>query len=186
MSYLSQPTSRTKHISLKHAYLCPLITASILLMDSACVTGSESVGENQAAALGSPSQNIDPPDLTFQVPIKAGSYEYALYKATIPGFAVSEAKLKPRSNKTRLMIGVKFTSRAVQSARLKITLLKSFGEPETIGHIAHVEALGPERVVTKGRNLDLVRKWDDWRALWFDLSLDARMAEAIRVDVHLQ
>jgi len=126
------------------------------------------------------------PDLTLQLPIKAGDYEFTQFVGTVPGLAVGGARLDPDSDRTRLMVGVQFTSKSVRSARLEIGLLQDFGDVQPIHRLTHVEVLGPERVTTKGRNLDTVRKWDDKRALWFDFPIEARKARAIRIQVHLR
>jgi hypothetical protein len=128
-------------------------------------------------------------DLTLQLPLTAGTNEFSEFtefNATIPGFALVGAKLQPHSTETRLMIGVRFTSRSVRSARLEIALLQSYGGSNTVHHLTHVEALGPEQVRTKGPNLDAVCNWDTRRALWFNLPIDARKAKALRVEVQLQ
>jgi hypothetical protein len=131
-------------------------------------------------------QEEHPVDLTLQLPIKAGTDEFTQFNVMVPGFAVVGVKLHSHSTKTRLMIGVRFTSRSVRSARLEIALLQSYGNSQTIHHLTHVEALGPEQVRRKGNNLDWVRNWDTARALWFDLPINARMAKALRVEVQLQ
>lgn len=149
-------------------------------------------GEVEAAAgsrltgTGDGGNTVQPPDLTFSVPIKAGSDDYGQFKATVPGFSVSGAKFKPRASKTRLMIAVQFNSNSVRSARLEITLLKSYSNAEVIDRITHVEGLGPVQVFEGELGRVLVRKWDDWRALWFDLPPGAGTAEAIQVDVFLE
>ena len=141
--------------------------------------------ESPGASPVTADQRKRPPDLTFQLPLEVGDSETAQFRAIVPGFALGGVKLHPNSDKTRFMIGVRFTSKSVRSARLKVTLLESYKDSQSMDHFTHVEAVGPEEVTTKGKNLDLVRRWDDERALWFDLPLDARKAKAFRIEVHL-
>jgi len=127
-----------------------------------------------------------PPDLTLQLPIVAGDYEFTRFSAAVPGFSLLGAKLDPDSSKTRLMVGVRFTSKSVHSARLKVTLLEDYRDSQKRMHtLTHIEAVGPDEVRKQGHNLDKVRKWDGSRALWFDLPKEARKATAFRVDVYL-
>lgn len=127
-----------------------------------------------------------PPDLTFHSPIEAGHSEFRAFCAAIPGFALVGARLDPDSGQTRLMVGIRFSSRSIGSARLRIALLDSYRDSNTIHQVTHIEALGPDRVTTKGRNLDLVRDWDDDRALWFNFPIEARRAKAFRVEAWLE
>ncbi len=144
--------------------------------------------QSPSVSPGSADPGQAPADLALQLPIKGGPDEITQFKATVPEFTVVSAKLHyhPDTARTRLMIGVCFTSRSVCSARLEVGLLRGDKDPRTIHHFAHVEALGPEQVRRKGHNLDLVRNWDTARALWFDVPMEARKADALRVEVHLQ
>ncbi len=130
-----------------------------------------------------------PADLTLQLPIKAGTEESVQFEATVPGFTVVSAKLHFHSGtaRTRLMLGVRFASRSVGAVRLEVALLDGRSQgAKTIHHFAHVEELGPEQARRKGHNLDLVRNWDAARALWFDVPIESRSAQTLRVEVYLQ
>ncbi|MBN2295102.1 MAG: hypothetical protein JXM70_21920 [Pirellulales bacterium] len=136
-------------------------------------------------AMASDSKRIAP-DLCVELPIKAADYESVCYRAAVPGFSLGGAKLDPDTSKTRAMIGIQFSSRRIERARISLELLQSWKEPRVLHRIVHAEQLGPERVVFKGHNLDKVRDWDAGRALWFDFPIEARKAQAIRVKVYLQ
>lgn len=126
-------------------------------------------------------------DLTIHLPIAVGDYEFTRFYAAIPGFALVGARLDPDSSRTRLMVGIRFTSRSVRKARLQIALLDSYKDSaQRIHQVSHIEALGPEQVTTKGRNLDLWRNWQAERALWFNFPIEARQAKAFRVEVLLE
>jgi hypothetical protein len=104
----------------------------------------------------------------------------------VPDFELAGARLKaPNGDTTRLVVGLRFTSRSVQSAHLDITLLNNWKETKPLHHLSHVEKLGPEEVRGKRKTLEKVQHWNDWRALWFDLPADVANAEAIQVQVHL-
>jgi len=113
-----------------------------------------------------PSPVERPPDLTLQLPIVAGDYEFTQFRAAVPGFSLLGAKLDPDSNKTRLMVGARFTSKSVHSARLEVVLLEDFKDSQKRIHaLTHIEAVGPGEVRQQGHNIDSVRKWDGSRAL---------------------
>jgi hypothetical protein len=131
------------------------------------------------------SPNTRQPDLSVQLPIKATD-EYTQYKAGVPDFELAGARLKaPNGDTTRLMVGLRFTSRSVQSAHLDITLLNDWKETKPLHRLSHVEKLGPEEVKGKRKTLEVVQHWNDSRALWFDLPADVANAEAIQVQVYL-
>jgi tRNA A-37 threonylcarbamoyl transferase component Bud32 len=129
-------------------------------------------------------------EMTLELPIKAGGLdETSQFKATLPGLELITAKLHfhPGTERTRLMIGLRFTSQSVRSARLDLALLDSSAkDARTLHRFTHVEDAGPEEVRRKGNNLDWVRRWDSSRALWFDVPIEARKAQAIQIKVQLQ
>jgi len=159
-------------------------TILVVMVELACALRAG--GEPPVASTVGAGPQERSPDLAFQLPTEAGDCEFTPFHAAIPGFALVGARLDPDSNQTRLMVGIRFTSRSVGSARLRIALLDTYKDPKTIHHVTHIEALGPEQVTTKGRNLDLVRDWDGDRALWFNLPIDARKVKAFRVEVRLE
>lgn len=130
------------------------------------------------------------PDLEFEGPIPAGEDEFKWRqvwgRVTVPGLGLSGTKLDPDISKTRVCVAIRFMSRSVKVAATEIELLDNASEGRVLYRASRTEELGPERVVTKGRSIDIVRNWDDWRALWFDFPIDARAAKAIRVKVRLE
>lgn len=163
-------------------------TAVLFMLSGGSACDLRAADQTPSVSPASAKQEESPADLILQLPIKGGPDESAQFKVTVPGFTVASAKLHfhPGTARTRLMIGVCFTSRLVSKARLEVTLLQGGGVPLTIHHLSHAEALGPEQVRRKGHNLDLVHNWDTARALWFDVPMEARRAEVLRVEVHLQ
>jgi len=163
----------------------------------AAVLGSTS---SLAVAAGKTRRSAEPrgrtessrqPDVTFEGPILAGDGEYiprqVWGRVTVPGFELAGTKLDPDSSKTRAHVGIRFMTRSVKVANVEIELLDNTHEGRVIYRNFRTEVLGPEKVVTKGRNWDLVRHWDDFRDLWFDFPIDARdTAKAIRVKVRLE
>jgi tRNA A-37 threonylcarbamoyl transferase component Bud32 len=130
-------------------------------------------------------------EMTLELPIKAGGLdETSQFKATLPGLELITAKLHfhPGTERTRLMIGLRFTSQSVRSARLDVALLDSSAkDARTIHRFTHVEEVGPEEVRRKSEeSADWVRRWDSSRALWFDVPIEARKAQAIQIKVQLQ
>lgn len=132
-----------------------------------------------------PNSTDQPPDLRLRLPIKLGDYEHTVFLSAIPGFAVGSVSRHTHPDETRLMVAVRFTSRSVQTARLSISVFREWKDSEPLCRVSHVEQLGPEEVRTKGPNLDAVRRWDDTRALWFDLPLEAKDAQAIEIELRL-
>jgi hypothetical protein len=103
------------------------------------------------------SPNTRQPDLSVQLPIKAGTNEYTQYSAGVPGCDLAGAHLKARyGDQTRLMVGLRFTSRSLQSAHLDITLLNNWKETKPLHRLSHVEKLGPEEVRGKRKTLEVV------------------------------
>jgi hypothetical protein len=128
------------------------------------------------------------PDVAFEGPIPAGEDNYSWRqvpgRVTVPGFELAGTKLDPDTSKTRACVAVQFRSRSVKVANVEIELLDNTHKGRVIYRASRTEELGPVKVVTKGRNLDLIRHWDDFRALWFDFPIGARdTAKAIRVKV---
>ena len=121
-------------------------------------------------------------DLEVQFSIKPG-FKGVQYSAAIPGFELAGAKLKPKTSKTRVMIGMQFTNRNVMEAKLSIKLYDD--NDNLLAETSRVEKIGPEKVITKGHNLDRVQKWNDHRALWLDFPKKADKTTAIRVRVEL-
>jgi hypothetical protein len=131
------------------------------------------------------------PDVVFEGPIPAGERESGWRqvwgRVTVPGFELAGTKFDPDTSKTRAHVGIRFMSRSVKVANVKVELLDKTSEGRVLYRASRTEELGPERVVTKGWNIDIVSNWDDWRALWFDFPIDARdTAKAIRVKVRLE
>ncbi len=129
-------------------------------------------------------------EMAVQLPIKAGGLDQSSqFTATLPGVELGTAKLHFHEGtaRTRLMLGLRFTSQSVRSARLEVALLdSSASDAKPIHRFTHVEEVGPEEVRSKGHNLDSVRRWDSSRALWFDVPIEARKAQAIQIKVQLQ
>jgi hypothetical protein len=157
------------------------LTISLILLMLA--SSLRAAGDNDSTGPDNP--NTRQPDLSVQFPIKATD-QYTQYKVGVPGFDLAGARLKaPYGDQTRLMVGLRFTSRSLQSAHLDITLLKNWNETKPLHRLSHVEKLGPEEVRGKRKTLETVQHWNDSRALWFDLPADVANAEAIQVQVHL-
>jgi predicted Ser/Thr protein kinase/transglutaminase-like putative cysteine protease len=129
-------------------------------------------------------------EMALELPIKAGGLDQSSqFKVTLPGLELITAKLHfhPATARTRLMIGLRFTSQSARSARLDVALLDSSAkDAKTIHRFTHVEEVGPEEVRRKGNNLDWVRRWDSSRALWFDVPIETRETKAIQIKVQLQ
>lgn len=157
------------------------------------MSGSLTVAAREGSGskeLAGPDQSTRQPDLELELPIPAGADEFVQsrvqYRVAVPGFELAGAKLDPDTGKTRAMVGIRFTARSVKLAKVEIELLDNTKERRVLHRASRTEELGPKRVVTRGRNLDMVRNWDDYRALWFDFPRGAREAKAVRVRVRLQ
>ena len=171
---------------------CQLIVVVLALGACACMLlasrldDSPAAGKHAATAAADSNTSDTIPDLKLELAIQAGDFEHSPYRVDVPGFGLASARLDPNGNKTRAMIAICFTSRTIGSARVRLQLLDSMKEGRILHQAIHEEQLGPERVVTEGHNLDKIRNWNDYRALWFDFPANAREATAIRVIVHLQ
>jgi len=84
----------------------------------------------------------------------------------------------------RVAVALRFTDRALKGANIKVELLDKDGK--VLGAVDHAEEVGPEQVVTKGPTIDYSQKWDDGRAVWLDLPVEAEKAVRMRLSIWLE
>jgi len=94
---------------------------------------------------------------------------------------VLSLKLKTHPDSSRICIGIRFSSREVDGAKLDLELLA--GDGSVLAQISHVEKVGPEVVRQKGPDLDVVHNWNDSRAVWLELPAGAEKAVKFTLDV---
>lgn len=161
--------------------------AALFGSTSGSLTVAATEGSGSTALPGS-DESTRLPDLEIELPVQVGAKDYqwypVQYRAAVPGFELASAKFIPKTSKTRVMVGIRFTSRSIRAATFEIELLDKEGR--ALHRASRTDDLGPERLVIPGPTLDKVRNWDDYRAQWFDFPRDAREAKALRVKVRLQ
>jgi hypothetical protein len=169
---------KKKSVSNSFTILAISVIVGIGLVPVISATFANSAGRDCSVL----SENVN--DLEVQFLIKPG-FEGVQYYAAIPVFELAGAKLDPDSNKTRVMIGIRFKSLTIQAAHIEIELL-NHETGKVLYQKSFVEEIGPEEVITKGQNLDKVRKWNDYRAKWLDFPIGASKSTAIRIKVKLR
>lgn len=120
------------------------------------------------------------PDLTLENYIQAG--RKVPLRASTSYLDMVSLKLKPKAQRTRMLVSFRFTSESVLGAKFSMTLYNKSGK--VVGETTHIEYLGEREIRSRYPKGDkIVRRWNDTRNVWLTLPGNARKAARFKLEI---